>query len=48
MVWDQARAKQLMNEFQGMMGEGVGDTRQVGPPAQTASPHPRLKARPAA
>ena len=27
MVWDQARAKQLMNELQGMMGEvGGGET----------------------
>ena len=47
MVSDQARAKQLMNELHGMMGEGGGeDARQVGPPAQTANPHPRLKARP--
>ena len=28
------------------MGEGGGEDRQVGPPAQTATPDPRLKARP--
>ena len=41
MVWDQARAKQLTNELQGDDGRGGGE-RQVGPPAQTATPNPRL------
>ena len=40
MVWDQARAKQRMNELQGMTGEGGEDTQQAGPPAQKASPPP--------
>ena len=48
MLSDQARAKQFMNELQGMMagGGGGGKDRQVGPPAQTATPDPRLQARP--
>ena len=46
MVWDQARAKQLVNELQGMMGEGGKASRQVGPLTKTTSPHPWLKVGP--
>ena len=44
MVWDQARAKQLMSELDD--GGRGGRHPAGGAAAQTASPHPRLKARP--
>ena len=47
MVWDQTRAKQLMNELQGMIGEGGGNTPgRWGRRPKQPPPQPRLKARP--
>ena len=47
MVWDQAGAKQLMCELQGMMGEWGGGSRLAGGTADKSSkPHTRLMARP--